>query len=699
MYYVFTKISGKSYYRKDRYITTDPEKNFYGNYYKEIYELSSVDNIFSEFSYEQVPLVDGYLIEVEPDYSQPNCLFSKSDGERYLANKIIVKQKYPLTDVSTFEMLLNQTTNHVDKLIIWAYEVGHLDLLKLLCEKNIPYEFKFDKEDMHSDTRLFYFPSNADKSLEILENDIKIKNSHDFLPRYLLNDQFEVNKWVIDNRDYFKTDCYLYLDYESSENKSELTQYIMATVDLDYTITLSRTIKFVDLAMAQLLVDHGAVLDNSMVVEAFNSENIEVVKYLIEDMGLDYDFNQLVTNSQSKPMIKYLLDLGNEISDEVMTIMITNMLLDRTNKKHIIKYIEFLIDNGLNEKHIPNTYIENLVIDDDFNSKVFCLLVNRFPEFIKQINLDNLLLYAIDWENLELVKVCIDNKHQIDFNEYINLACEVSSDDIIEYLVSESNTNIKDIGFVDKFILKKFAEYQLSGLKYMIKNGHTENLFGIFERACYYDHYEVLPLIWEKIQENHILIGNITEIITRSIICEHDYTTKFLSKLDLALCSEDEYSSDDQLILAVIKSDTIMSKKLCLEILDINTDHQFIMKLLFVTILKSNIEVLEYLLDLLAGLYSEIEYQNYLESAFVLSMRQRKILKYLVEKRQINYHNKILEARYFIKHDMRCYYCLNYLILLGCNGSMDSDDIDNLINIHSFPVIKFLRDNKYLMVD
>ena len=652
----------------------------------DIYTVHNDKIIFLYLCINQIPLNE-FIVEIEPDYSKSDCqIIQKNDY--YLMNHVIVKNKYSLTDLMTYQILFDQgITEHVDKLIAWAYNVGHLSLLKLLCEHDVQYKFNYNDKIWNQNIRFYFYISEKNFDY-IYYHQIQYRISKNiFLPRLTLNPNNEINRYIIDHRDYFQTDCYLYLDYESRVNKNELSQYIYDNVDLDPTIILHTIIKFASPQQIQNLLDRGAEMYPLTISDILSPtlDNTITVKYLIEDLGMDYDFESLVLSSKIYPTIKYFLSIGNNISDKLMTDIITQLITTINNAN--IDYLKYLLTIGANEDHISIEFIGN---NPNNNYGIIQVLLDYFPEHLRQIDPDKFLEYGIKGNYIVFIKFAIENGANV--QSQIDLICRSSNKDILEFFCTEGNICLKDIGHLDNYLIERLGKYYPKEVDYMIKTGTIANHHKIFKNIIFYGDDEIMATFITKLKENDIAIKNLVKWIVIEFILTITGPSKLLMDYYQEYYQSGTQDVLDNIIIAIINSDYCLAKNLLLDHPEYQSDY----RILLLVIRKSNCDMLDLLLDLNSGPNE----RTYLKYAFVMAISNIKIIKYLVEEKQIDYTDYLLEARYYIEVDDNiCSPVLNYLYIIGLDPKnyIDSKKINMEFINKNLSVVNFMIDNKFMM--
>ncbi len=232
-----------------------------------------------------------YLRVVDLPLTDPDFKYVEYRQNKWTSNKIILKEKMDLRQVSTFHFIIDMGVdikNHAKSIIKWASSRGLLDIIKFLSD-TVDETFIFD----------CYYSA----LLSAVE-----KNNIDIV-------KFFVNKGVDLNEDDGDLICvasqYGYLDVVKYLVESEADIH----ADNDYSLRVAAVSGKLDIV--KLLVENGADIraDNDYALQwACINGHLEIVKYLVES-GADVNaINNDAIKQASEygylEVVKYLVDSG-----------------------------------------------------------------------------------------------------------------------------------------------------------------------------------------------------------------------------------------------------------------------------------------------------------------------------------------------------------------------------------------------------
>ncbi|EJN40616.1 hypothetical protein [Acanthamoeba polyphaga mimivirus] len=556
------------------------------------------EDIFGQFVTHILDPNENDLYEIEPDKICKNP-FSSS----IYTNNITIKNKYSLLDANIYEILLSKgISKYIDGLLVWAINFNLLWLLELIYNYKPPINLK-DRE--------IYLNSNCD--------------------------DINLIKFIVTRNDYFQINLESLLEYV--DNK-EIIIYLMDFIDTDkivkYVIGNCSSEFFID------CIQGNTILTQEHIKLAVQNRKIPVLEHLI-NLGIEYDLNEIINDIKDFDILKYMLEIGNSLNEDNVNIIIFNI--------HTTQLIEYLMNLGytINSKLVISMFSHMLIVSENTD----------IVEFLKSINAkdSDLTVDFIEYlleDNFEKAKQIMEYfpgaNTVIDCNLFLKYA--IISQDIpnIEYSINKgadlkkyyknilltNNVTILDlclnhceINDVNNFILKIIENDCIETLKYLVDNNYNIDLLDMFQIMVKKNYYNpIRKYICEQIKNNNLLIPNLVEIIMNLFFDDGD--VNWILKYNFEYQYKDNL---DEIIMTIIIGDCDGAKNMIM-----NYNYTSDLKVLYAFILKEfpeecsseKMDTIKFLLDFNA------DNNEYVQSAFLLSVFYTPLLKYFVEDKQID---------------------------------------------------------------
>src|SRR5437870_4621249 len=150
--------------------------------------FTSVEHIFNYLDY-GIYLREVFLPEDDPTFK----MVKDPEGNKWRANKIILGNRFLLSDVNTFNLVIENVTDihaYNELAIIWTSRKGHLEIVKFLIEKGA---------DIHSNNNYALRWASKKGHLEIvkflIEKGADIHSNNNYALRWASNNgHFEIVK-------------------------------------------------------------------------------------------------------------------------------------------------------------------------------------------------------------------------------------------------------------------------------------------------------------------------------------------------------------------------------------------------------------------------------------------------------------------------------------------------------------------------
>ncbi|AKI80501.1 putative ankyrin repeat protein [Acanthamoeba polyphaga mimivirus] len=624
------------------------------------------EDIFGQFVTNILGPNENSLCEIEPDKICKNPL-----NNSIYTNNITIKNKYSLLDASIYEILLSKgITKYIDGLLLWAIDLNLLWLVELIYNYKPPINLK-DRE--------IYLSYNCD--------DINLV------------------KYIVTRNDYFQLNLESLLDYVVDK---EIILYLMDFVDTDkiikYVIKNCSSEFFID------CIKGNTILTQEHIKLAIQNRKTPVLEYLI-NLGIEYDFNELMNNIKDFDMLKYMLEIGNILDKDSVDNIVSNI--------HTTEVIEYLMNLGytINSELIISMFSDTLIVSENTD----------IVEFLKSINTkdSDLTVDFIEYlleDNFEKAKQIMEYfpgaNTVIDCNLFLKYA--IMSEDIsnIEYAINigadlkkyyenillTNNVTILDlylncgeINDIDNLVLKIIKCDCIKSIKYLVDNNYNIDLVDMFHIVIkkYYSN-SIKNYICEQIINNNLLIPNLVETIINLFF--DDYDVNWILKYNF----EYQYKNNlDEIIMTIIMGDYDGAKNMIM-----NYNHTSDLKVLYAFILKefpedssNKIDTIKFLLDINA------DNNEYIQSAFMLSVFYTPLLKYFVEEKQVDL---IINSQNIVEYLIQngYYDVFRYLYYNGFDMKNNEFDLKNnefeIIDVQNsnnecaiMKLIKSIKNNTY----
>ena len=374
----------------------------------------------------------------------------------------------------------------------------------------------------------------------------------------------------------------------------------------------------------KLLLEHGADVnastkdgDTALMVASINNNNIEIVKLLLE-YGADVNaidkngYTALILATDNVELTKLLLEHGADVNvsnKNDYTALYLSIIRKNT------EITKLLLEHGADVNAIDkNGHTVLILATDNENVELTKLLLEHGADVNTLINIETqllidkgldinasdkvnftILMFAIGKENIEMVKLLIENG--ADVNALLN----IDTKNLIEKGLAV-NTSTKD--------------------------GLTTLMFAIMEKK----NIEIIKLLLEHEVDVNVFVNNGETALMLAIYNENIKLTKLL--LEYGADINISVKSGETALMLAIYNENIKLTKLLLEYgADVNASTKDgDTALMVASINNNNIEIVKLLIDNGAKIDAENE-----EGLNVIHLANKKIRKYLIKKVDIEY--------------------------------------------------------------
>jgi len=382
-----------------------------------------------------------------------------------------------------------------------------------------------------------------------------IKDINKYFYYFILNENFEILKYLLNNR----------VNIHDQNDKPLIT-----------------ALKNNHLKLIKFLIENGADIharDDKVLINISSMGNLEIVKYLIEngaDIHAQNDQALIDASYSQLEIVKYLLKNGANINAQ------NDQALINASTKNL-KIVEYLLENGANI-HAQND--KALINASFFNNFVMIKFLIENGADIHAQN-EQTLLYTISSGNLEMVKYLIEHGADIHTqNGKALYSIRHNNFEMIKFLIE----NGVDVHFEnDEVLISTVRSNNLEIVKYLIQNGaniHAQNEQALFS-AVYKNNLEMVGFLLENgadihVQNNKALI----DAVSRNQI----EMVEFLLENGADIHAQ----NDKALINATSKNQIGMIKFLIHNGADIHVQND---QVLIDIILYQNLEMIQFLID------------------------------------------------------------------------------------------------------
>lgn len=576
-----------------------------------VYHIINEKNVFkyTDFKVKEI-------IQVEPDYSKSDLKFTEYGDGIYATNYINEIGKISLLDINNIEKLLcnfsHESFGPTYKLYSRFLSNNRLDLCDYLIEKDIILT-------QFADYYIFNFMVNPSK---------------------------ESLMYIIDHNDFFQISWEtIFKSIIPFTKDGEITDYLITLMDnLNYKINYDNIIKH--------LITNSYILEIKKIEPIFEKTNInfhdilkytccsgklQMINYLL-DKGIEYDFYELIKYDISTRAIKFFIDKGHYLDGFVIDIIINS------ESHNIYKMVKFLID----QKFLTQDLITKQLIDTIIkkNGNILRLLINNF-DIIDLVDLDMIIVMAINLNLMELIEWCMNNG--IDINKYMSLVMKKCHSNIISRLIELGAQVPNDKSYYNSTILNNYCMGSdcIPYLKTIIekKFDTAENIIhNIIENR---PHIEVLKYLLTEVKNEHITVPKLTNVIIRYCYY-YEYCSEYYEDL---IKSGIQFDIEQQTIIQIIEKKTVDVQEGIFSNYELSSN----LKILFVTIMTGNIDLLTFLLEI-----NKCD-QDYLQWALIFSCNDITMLEYVINTTNVNPTHFKQEMSTMIRHADN--YSIDYLRL------------------------------------
>lgn len=652
--------------------------------------FTDITKVFNSTTY----LTNSYLFECIPNEFDPEFKITKKRDGCFMKH-FIINNKYPLNNVNTIEFLFDNGSLGINFMVEWAFSKSNIDILRFFQERNITIPFEPKKSRI---TGKFFESKNVRMRYKHsgIFCKVRLTNKYQLIPREIDYENIDVHRYIIDNHEYFGTYLYAYFLYESWIGENKLSLYILQTIGIDVNLVLKDVIEVANITYIEMLVEYGAVINNDVIESSFKYLDVTLVKYLIENYAIDYDLDKLIVESKNIEILQYLLSLNNKTISEYWDKLV--------DKKRInsFKFMEFFINNGLPESYLCDKVVKRIC-------NIGCLSVIKlvYDNYIGVrclFDYDIILSFSVRNQDIDMVKICIENC--IDPNRVI--------DYIIKYFVDSDKNSFDNVKFYLETLIYVLPHINFNDIDFNAKLVKIINKTIINTNE--YDSYfidminNILDTIHICIDFNKFLINlvqinksdtkfieNVIEkitnygykidhnkIIMKALIHRNINTANYLFEL-----YQNELDFHSEIIAAITNNDINNAKYL----IELNSNYRSSILILNTVIIVDNMDMFQYLLSINDNLPN---YQCYLDWAFVLSVINIPMNKYLVEHLSINYKHKRNETVYYSMELKIVPKIYTYMRAIGCTYPY-SYKLSEFRKTVSYPIKKFLFSDKYIV--
>ncbi len=555
------------------------------------------------------------IIQVEPDYSKPDLKFTEYRNGFFATNYIIEVVKIPLLDVTTIEKLLQYCSPF--KLYKRFFENNRLDLCDYLIKKDIKLTRRSDE-----------FILNRIKKLD--------KDSLMYIINH--NDFFQIRwevifKFVISN-----------ITNISSDTNNEIIDYLMTLINnFDYEIDYDeiikhimidpRTLKIKNIELFAELIDINYM---DILKRACFFGSTEIIDYVL-NKGIEYDFYELIKSDISITALKFFIDKGHYIDDTTI-----NILVNPESKN--INIIRSLVNQKILTQDLITKQLLETIIKTDIYSMEY--LINDF-DIINMVYLDEIMIEALRYNFTELIDWCINNGS--DINRHMSFIMKECCPEIVSKFIELGAQVPNDASCYNPELIEIYCMYDdcIPYLKTILEKEFdtAENIIhNIIENR---PHIQVLKYLLSEITNHDLTIPKLTNIFI------YDYCYCSSENYGDLISLNIQFNIEQQIIIQIIEGNFINAK----ELIFTNYDCYNNLKILFVTMMSNNIDMLEFLLEI--NNYD----QDYLQWVLIFSSRNVTMLEYIINNTNIDPNLFKQEMSTFSGHFNSC--TLDYLKLNG----------------------------------
>ncbi len=617
------------------FLISDPDNLDYPIY--TVYDKSRILDCFCDISLFKTTTIT----EIELDNEHPDFKISKSSDNIFITNHVIKNTKYSLLDVNTIQMLLDykdpdykfKSTHY---LYVFYMTQNRFDICDYLIASNIKFVGTYTKSCLLNQNTL----TNYHLFKYIINNSEFFGCCH----YDLMYAAFRYTKFYDLCDHLIKSEYNCNIDYDNF-----LRQLFNKTDSNGFTINCE-----LDTFQIKKLIDEN-YFDNEKLFYTVLYDSFELTKYIVEK-GFYYDFDSVINSDINLEMLKFFIELGNNLTDDHIMI-----LLSKKYSNDYCKKITFLLDNNyITEKHFTNKIVSDIIW---FDLNLLDYLINKL-NIIELINLDILMKTSILRENINMIKKCIE--YGINVDDYMKFAVDYSI--CITKKLIELGGNIPD----DICIYNPYHSLSIDSIDIILENNYDslENLLlkiiNQNKETLYID--EILHIMGKLISTNKP-IPDLNKILIKSYYYS-DNIYKEIIKLDLNL---DNYQ---QIIVNIMRKEYDNIEQLIFSSTYYNS-----IELLFVVVLSENIDLFKLLLEI------NCNDTDYLSWAFVFSGRCFKLMKYIVDNYNVDIYQRQIEVCIMIP-EKDCQ-IKRYLQLMGYKISCI---YNTECNNEKLPLVEFMKE-------
>ncbi|MFN7038770.1 MAG: ankyrin repeat domain-containing protein [Alphaproteobacteria bacterium] len=244
-----------------------------------------------------------------------------------------------------------------------------------------------------------------------------------------------------------------------AENQDRISAFNYAVEKNDYVIM-------------NILLNHGAAIEESTILNAASSGNLELVRFLLDSGGKINEYTMLsAASSGSLELVKFLLEQKSQINE-----LVFSNALDSGN----LELVKFLLDNG-------STINDYSIIDACYSGNI------ELVQFILNYNNyipDNIISYAASSGNIKLIEFLLNLNAKI--SESVIARCAYDGNlEIIEFLFNKG-------GLINDYAVASAAYTgNIDLLNFLIKNGGVINNYAV-SNAALHEHFEAAQFLLDK---------------------------------------------------------------------------------------------------------------------------------------------------------------------------------------------------------
>ncbi len=566
------------------------------------------------------------IIQVEPDYSKPDLKFTEYEDGIYATNYINEIAKISLLDV-----------NNIDKLL-----------------------FNFSYESFGPTYRLysrFLSDNRLDLCDYLIEKNIKLTQFADYcIFNFMVNPSKESLMYIIDHNDFFQISWEtIFKSIIPFTRDGEITDYLITLMDnINYKIDYDDIIKNVitnsytlDIKNIEPFIEKTNINLYNVFKYACSRGKFHIINYLL-DKGIEYDFYELIKCDISTRTLNFFIEKGYYLDGIAIDIIINS------EPHNIYKMVKFMID----QKYLTQDLITKQLLDTIIKTNInnLRLFINDFY-VVDLVDLDMIIVMAIELNSMELINWCINNG--ININKYMSIVMKKCRPTIISGLIELGAHIPNDKSYYDPTIIENYCMGSdcIPYLKTIIEKEFdtAENIIhNIIENR---PHVEILKYLLTEVQTEHITIPKLTNVIIRNYYYDNDYCPEYYEDL---IKSGIQFDIEQQTIIQIIEKKTVDVQGVIFSNCELSSN----LKILFVTIMTDNIDILEFLLEI--NKYS----QDYLQWALIFSSNNITILEYIINNTNVDPISFKQEMSTMARHNN--YYSIDYLRL---NGFYTNNDV------------------------